>query len=64
MRLSAVVCSQHIGNGFRQIWKVQSKRKVLEFGVKEKLEVKGLPVVDAIEFLNLKRPVQSQLPIL
>lgn len=64
MRLTAVVCSQHIGNAFRQIWKVQHKRKVLEFGLKEKLEAKGLPVVDAVEFLNLKRPVQSTLPIL
>jgi len=62
MRLTAVVCSTHIGNAFRQIWKVQQKRKILEYGMKEKLEAKGLQVVDAVEFLNLNRPVPSILP--
>ncbi|EFX83442.1 hypothetical protein DAPPUDRAFT_301877 [Daphnia pulex] len=62
MRLTAVVYSTHIGNAFRQVWKVQQKRKILEYGVKEKLEAKGLQVVDAVDFLNLKRPVPSILP--
>lgn len=30
--------------------------------MKEKLEAKGLQVVDAVEFLNLNRPVPSILP--
>lgn len=63
MRLTAVVNSMHIGNTFKQIWKVQHKRKVLDFGVREKIESKGRQVVDALEFLNLKRAVPSTLPM-
>lgn len=59
MRLTAVVNSLHIGNTFKQIWKVQHKRKVLAFGVKEQLESSGRQVVDPIEFLKLNNTTPS-----
>lgn len=62
MRLTAVVHAQRINNAFKEIWKVQHKRKVLDFGVREQMEAKGIKVVDANEFLNLKRAVPSILP--
>ena len=63
MRLTAVVQSMHIGNTFKQIWKVQNTRKVLDFNVRQSLESKGRQVFDAIELLNLKRVPQSTLPM-
>lgn len=55
MRLTAVLQAQHIGNAFKKVWKVQSNRKILDFGVREQLESKKkVQVVDALEFLGLK----------
>ena len=55
MRLTAVLQAQHIGNAFKKVWKVQSNRKILDFGIREQLESKkNVQVVDAIEFLGLK----------
>ncbi|KAI9551587.1 hypothetical protein GHT06_021920 [Daphnia sinensis] len=62
MRFTIVVQAQHIGNAFKQIWKVQHKRKVLDFGLREQIEAKGTKVVDAVEFLNVKRVIPSILP--
>ena len=63
MRLTTVVHSMHIGNTFKQIWKVQNKRKVLDYGVRQNLESKGLQVVDAVQFLNLKRATPTVVPL-
>jgi len=55
MRLTVVLQAQHIGNAFKKVWKVQSNRKILDFGVREQLESKKkVLVVDALEFLGLK----------
>ena len=55
MRLTVVLQAQHIGNAFKKVWKVQSNRKILDFGVREQLESKKkVQVVDALEFLGLK----------
>lgn len=55
MRLTSVLQAQHIGNAFKKVWKAQSNRKILDFGIREQLESKkNVQVVDALEFLGLK----------
>ena len=63
MRLTAVVQSMHIGRTFKDIWRVQSNRKILDFNVRKQLESKGRQDFDATELLNVKRVPQSTLPM-
>jgi len=62
MKLTAVLCSEHIGNAFKRHWKVQSQRQVFEYGNRKQLESKGIPVLDAVEvFQNNQRQAKSEL---
>lgn len=54
MRLTVILQQQHIGNAFKKVWQAQSQRKILDFGVRQQLESRGIQVVDALEFLGIK----------
>ena len=62
MKITVVLCKQHIGRSFSRIWEVQRKRKVFDYGVRQQLEARGIQVVDANEFLGLTTP--KLMPIL
>ena len=48
MRLTVILQQQHIGNAFKKVWQAQSQRKILDFGVRQQLESRGIKVVDAL----------------
>lgn len=54
MKLSQVLHRQHIGFMFKKHWIVQGKRVPIDSGVEEHLKQKGIPVVDALEFVKEK----------
>lgn len=49
MKITTVLCSEHIGNAFKRHWKVQSQRQVFEYGNRKQLESKGIQVLDAVK---------------
>lgn len=63
MRFTSVLCSMHIGNQFKRIWEPQKVRKVLDFGVKQLLESKGIPVISAMDAIGLKKEGPQQISL-
>ena len=55
MRLNQTLYAQHIGFMFKKHWIVQGKRVLRETGAKQVLAAKGIPVVDALEFVKKKQ---------
>lgn len=56
MRITQVLCRQHIGRMFKRHWEVQGKRRVQETGVAKELLAMGRKVTDSKEFfVNLKK---------
>lgn len=56
MRITQVLCRQHIGRMFKRHWEVQGKRRVQETGVAKDLLAMGRQVTDSKEFfVNLKK---------
>ena len=60
MRIFAVSCAQHIGWHFKKLWQTQSKRQILDFGIKQKLEKQGVQVVDVNKVIDLDPIFQRQ----
>ncbi len=58
MRFTSVLCATHIGNAFKNIWKVQKQRKVLDFGVRQQLEARGVAVAEALHLAGLAEPAR------
>ncbi|XP_072929885.1 large ribosomal subunit protein mL37 [Epargyreus clarus] len=54
MKLSQVLNRQHIGFMFKKHWLIQGKRVPMDTGVENYLKEKGIPVVDALEFIQEK----------
>lgn len=50
MRLTSVLCKQHIGTMFKRHWQIQGKRIAQPTGACEFLQEKGIPIVDAVDF--------------
>lgn len=53
MRLTKVLCKQHIGFMFKKHWVYQGKRVPVEHGV-DYIKSKGIEVLDANEFVEEK----------
>ncbi|XP_053698104.1 39S ribosomal protein L37, mitochondrial [Sabethes cyaneus] len=67
MRFTCVLLRQHIGFHFKKHWIIQGKRIPVETGAQAELEARGIPVVDANEFVleprkNVQYDVLGQLP--
>lgn len=60
MKFTAALKRQHIDFMFKKHWKVQGKRVPLNTGVEDHLKAKGIPVVDAIEFVKEKPEVHDR----
>ncbi|XP_063627943.1 large ribosomal subunit protein mL37 [Cydia splendana] len=60
MRITQVLNRQHIGFMFKKHWKIQGNRVPIESGVADKLKAKGIPVVDALEFVK-EKPQHTEL---
>lgn len=56
MRITRVLCQQHIGTMFKRHWKVQGKRIPLPTEALSILREKGIPVIDAVDFAMPKPP--------
>jgi hypothetical protein len=52
MRITAKLCRQHIGFMFKQHWKVQGKRRILDTNAAAPLLEKGIEVKDPKEYLE------------
>lgn len=61
MRVTVVLCKQHIARSIKRIWEVQNKRKVFDYGVRQQLEARGIQVVDANEFLGLNSRIEKPI---
>lgn len=59
MRFTVTLNTMHIGNQFKMLLKLQSNRKVHEYGVRKQLEAGGTAVVDAVNFLDLTKHTGS-----
>lgn len=60
MKLSRVLYRQHIGFMFKRHWIVQGQRVPVDTGVEEYLRAKGIPIVDAVEFVKEKPEVPER----
>ncbi|CAG9789310.1 unnamed protein product [Diatraea saccharalis] len=63
MRLSQVLKKQHLDFMFKKHWLVQGKRVPIDTGVEEYLKNKGIPVVDALEFIKEKEEPHEKVNI-
>lgn len=52
MRITQVLRAQHIGHMFKKHWKVQGTRVPYDMHSANALKNKGLPVIDALEFVK------------
>jgi len=52
MKITSVLCSEHIGNAFKRHWKTQSLRQVFEYDNRKQVESKGVPVLNAVEMFQ------------
>ncbi|XP_014270739.1 large ribosomal subunit protein mL37 [Halyomorpha halys] len=68
MKLSSVRLQQHVGNMFREHWKVQGKKRVLDHGSLKELQKRGMEFEDALDVIkkNNKKefiPLKSFKPV-
>jgi hypothetical protein len=52
MRITATVYRQHIGFMFKQHWKLQGKRRIIDTKADASLIAKGIAVKDPTEYLE------------
>jgi hypothetical protein len=55
MRLTTVLCKQHIGRMFKKHWRIQRKRVPIVSQAEGALEALGIPVYDANDIIEEKR---------
>lgn len=55
MRLTTVLCKQHIGRMFKKHWRLQRKRVPIVTQAEGAVEAKGIPVYDANDIIEEKR---------
>lgn len=55
MKFTQTLLRQHIGWHFKQIWLVQSKKKVYATKAQQILEEKGIPVVNPEDIVPRKK---------
>lgn len=58
MRLTGALYRQHAGFMFKRHWLIQGRRIPQESGAKAILESQGIPVLDAVEYMNEKPPLE------
>lgn len=58
MRLTQVLFRQHGDRMFKKHWIVQGRRRPQDTGAKAYLESLGIPVLDAVEYINQKPPLE------
>lgn len=54
MKLSSIRFQQHIGHMFREHWKVQGKKRVLDHGPLKELKMRGIEFEDALDVIKEK----------
>lgn len=59
MKLTNVLCKQHIGKHFIKHWQIQGKKKVFDTGVEDILTKKGITVERAESYLKERKPFQK-----
>ncbi|CAH1396157.1 unnamed protein product [Nezara viridula] len=63
MKLSTVRLQQHAGHMFREHWKIQGKKRVLDHGPLKQLQQRGIEFEDALDVIKEKRPEKKILPL-
>lgn len=58
MRLTSALYAQHGGFMFKRHWLIQGRRVPRDTGAKATLEKQGIPVLDAVEYINQKPPLE------
>lgn len=56
MKLTQIVFRQPIGWHFQQLWKLKSKRRIIETKAHEVLKSKGATIIEPDEILYPKKP--------
>ncbi|XP_041969167.1 39S ribosomal protein L37, mitochondrial [Aricia agestis] len=64
MKLTQVLKRQHIDFMFKRHWLAQGKRVPMETGVEKVLTEKGIPVIDALEFVKEKPEIRERIEII
>lgn len=54
MRFTAALRQQHIGEMFKRHWKIARERTPNDYRSATALQQKGVPIIDALEFLKPK----------
>lgn len=54
MRVTGALYRQHAGFMFKRHWLIQGRRIPQDTGSKAALERQGIPVLDAVEYMNRK----------
>ncbi|CAG9565470.1 unnamed protein product [Danaus chrysippus] len=63
MKLTKVLCRQHIDFMFKRHWIIQGKRVPINLGIEKYLKEKGIPVQDALEFVKEEPPQREKVKI-
>lgn len=61
MRLSTVLFQQHIGRMFRDHWRVQGKRLVIDNGALNAVQQRGLDFEDVEEFIKSENAITNEM---
>lgn len=55
MRLTTVLCKQHIGRMFKKHWRIQSKRVPFVTEAEAEMQARGIPVYEPNDILEEHR---------
>lgn len=54
MRLTRILCKQHIDRMFKKHWRIQGRKVPIQTGAEAELRERGIPLTDPLELMKDK----------